>query len=92
MLTSSRAPCSPAAINLKIFRRTKLGIQIIFYLLFGNCMISFAFLLSSIFTSTKTAVVVAFLYVFATGLLGELLLRVSCRVIQCNPVLVEGAG
>eukprot|EP00197_Chlamydomonas_leiostraca_P015638 CAMPEP_0202869032 /NCGR_PEP_ID=MMETSP1391-20130828/11649_1 /ASSEMBLY_ACC=CAM_ASM_000867 /TAXON_ID=1034604 /ORGANISM="Chlamydomonas leiostraca, Strain SAG 11-49" /LENGTH=840 /DNA_ID=CAMNT_0049549279 /DNA_START=91 /DNA_END=2610 /DNA_ORIENTATION=+ len=64
-----------AAINLKMFRRTNLGIQIIFYLLFGNCMIAFSFLLSSLFSTTRTAVVVAFLYVFATGLLGELLLQ-----------------
>ncbi|GFR42637.1 hypothetical protein Agub_g3573 [Astrephomene gubernaculifera] len=65
-----------AGVGLEIFRRTSMGIQIIFYFLFGNCMIAFAFLLSSLFTSSRTATVVAFIYVFATGLIGELLLKV----------------
>lgn len=51
------------------------GIQIIFYFLHGNCMIAFTFVLSSLFTNSRTAVVFAFLYVFASGLIGELLLR-----------------
>lgn len=63
-----------AAVQLSVFRKTSIGIQIIFYFLFGNCMIAFAFMLSSLFTSARTAVVVAFLYVFASGLIGELLL------------------
>ncbi len=51
------------------------GIQIIFYFLHGLCMISFAFMLSSLFASSRTAIMVAFLYVFATGLIGQLLLE-----------------
>ncbi|GIL71728.1 hypothetical protein Vretimale_837 [Volvox reticuliferus] len=65
-----------AAIGLEIFRRTNLGVQIIFYFLFGNNMIALAFMLSSFFSSSRTSTVVAFLYVFATGLIGELLLRI----------------
>lgn len=65
-----------AAIGLEVFRRTNFGIQAIFYFLFGNCMIAFTFMLSSLFTSSRTATVVAFLYVFATGLIGELLLKI----------------
>ncbi len=53
------------------------GIQIIFYLLFGNNMIAMSFMLSSVFSSSRTSTVVSFIYVFATGLLGELLFRVS---------------
>ena len=50
------------------------GIQIIFYIIFGNNMIAFAFLLSCLFSSAKTASVFAYLLVFATGLIGYLLL------------------
>lgn len=46
----------------------------VFYFLWVNCLISFAFLLSTFFRSSRTAVVVAFLYTFATGLIGYLLL------------------
>ncbi|GLC69187.1 hypothetical protein PLESTF_000800000 [Pleodorina starrii] len=65
-----------AGVGLEIFRRTSMGLQIVFYLLFGNNMIALAFMLSSLFSSSRTATVVAFLYVFATGLIGELLLRI----------------
>lgn len=53
------------------------GVQIIFYFLFGNNMIAMSFLLSSFFSASRTSTVVAFLYVFATGLIGELLLKVG---------------
>lgn len=39
-------------------------------------MIAFSFVLSSLFGSSRTSTVVAFIYVFATGLIGELLLKV----------------
>lgn len=61
-------------VRLNQFRKTAMGIQIIFYFIFGNNMIAFAFMLSSLFTSAFTAVVVAFIYVFGTGLIGNLLL------------------
>ncbi|PNH04925.1 ABC transporter A family member 8, partial [Tetrabaena socialis] len=64
-----------SAIRLKIFTTSSYSLQAILYFIFGNNMIAFMFLLSSLFTSSRTAVVVAFLYVFATGLIGELLLR-----------------
>lgn len=38
-------------------------------------MIAFAFMLSSLFRSSTTAVVFAYIYVFATGLIGSLLLK-----------------
>ncbi|KAK9805638.1 hypothetical protein WJX72_009637 [[Myrmecia] bisecta] len=62
-------------IDLKFFRLSDYGLQIVFYLLWGNCLIAFAFLASTFFRNTKTAVVSSFLYVFGTGLLGSLLLE-----------------
>ncbi|EFJ52407.1 hypothetical protein VOLCADRAFT_79211 [Volvox carteri f. nagariensis] len=64
-----------AGVGLEVFRRSNMGVQIIFYFLFGNNMIAMAFMLSSLFSSYRTSTVVAFLYVFATGLLGELLFK-----------------
>lgn len=63
-------------IRLKIFTKTQYAIQIIFYFIFGNNMIAFCFLLSSIFSNSRTAVVTAFLYVFASGLIGDQILEV----------------
>ncbi|GAX75876.1 hypothetical protein CEUSTIGMA_g3319.t1 [Chlamydomonas eustigma] len=57
-------------IGLSLFTKNNYGIQIILYIIFGNTMIAFAFVLSCFFTSARTAVVFAYLYVLATGLLG----------------------
>ncbi|KAL0046688.1 hypothetical protein WJX82_007270 [Trebouxia sp. C0006] len=64
-----------SAINLKFFRLTNYGLQIIFFFVWGNCLIAFAFLASIFFTNAKTANVVAFLWVFGTGLLNNLLME-----------------
>lgn len=64
-----------SGINLSFFRRTNYSFQFVFYLLWINCLIAFSFLLSSMFRSSKTAVVVGFLYVFGTGLVGFLLIQ-----------------
>lgn len=69
------------AVGLKYFRKTNGGLQFIFLLFHGLCMIGFAFMLSSLFTSALTAVVFAYLYVFASGLIGSLLLQV--RSFSC---------
>jgi ABC-type transport system involved in multi-copper enzyme maturation permease subunit len=58
------------------------GIQIIFYFLNGQCMIAFAFMLSSLFRSSLTAVVFAYLYVFASGLIGSLLLQTFMNQVR----------
>ena len=63
-------------VRLNIFLKTSYAVTIINYFLFGNLMIAFSFFLGSIFGSSRTATVVAFLYVFASGLLGVLLLQV----------------
>ena len=64
-----------SAINLQFFRLTNYGLQIIFFFVWGNCLIAFAFLASIFFTNAKTANVVAFLWVFGTGLLNNLLME-----------------
>lgn len=64
-----------SAINLAFFRLTSYSFQLVFYLLWVSCLIATTFLLSALFTSSKTAVVTAFLYVFGTGLVGYLLLQ-----------------
>lgn len=62
------------AINLAFFKLTSYSFQFVFYLLWVSCLIATTFLLSSLFASTRTAVVTSFLYVFGTGLVGYLLL------------------
>lgn len=64
-----------SAINLKFFRLTSYGLQILFFFVWGNCLIACAFLASVFFRSAKTANVVAFLWVFGTGLLNNLLME-----------------
>ncbi|XP_019102277.1 PREDICTED: ABC transporter A family member 4-like isoform X2 [Camelina sativa] len=59
-----------SAIGLKIFRFNDYSIQFVFYFLCINLQISLAFLVSSVFSKVKTASVVAYLYVFGSGLLG----------------------
>uniref|UniRef100_A0A1D2A8G4 ABC transporter domain-containing protein n=1 Tax=Auxenochlorella protothecoides TaxID=3075 RepID=A0A1D2A8G4_AUXPR len=62
------------AVDLPIFRLTSYSYTVVFYFLWCNCLIGFAFLLSTLFTSSRTAVVTAFLLIFGTGLIGFLLL------------------
>lgn len=78
-----------SGINLSLFTKNAYGIQIIFYFLFGNTLIAFSFLLSSLFTSARTATVFAFLVVFGSGLIGYLLLdRLFTKDVWYN-VLIE---
>ncbi|GLI63912.1 hypothetical protein VaNZ11_007051 [Volvox africanus] len=62
-------------IRLKIFTTTSISLQAVMFFIFGNNMIAFIFMLSSFFSSSRTATVASFLYIFAMGLIGELLLR-----------------
>ncbi|CAI5486916.1 unnamed protein product [Closterium sp. Naga37s-1] len=61
-------------VGLKFFRINNYGLQFIFYFVFGNWQIAFAILVATFFRFTKTASVVAYLYVFGGGLLGQFLL------------------
>ncbi|CAI5466132.1 unnamed protein product [Closterium sp. Yama58-4] len=60
-------------VGLKFFRINNYGLQFIFYFVFGNWQIAFAILVATFFKFTKTASVVAYLYVFGGGLLGQFL-------------------
>eukprot|EP00887_Chlorella_sp_A99_P004767 scaffold4.g4767.t1 len=75
-----------SAIRLSFFTRTSYSFQagapgrgwacaFVYYLLWTNVLVAWAFLLSTLFRSSKTAVVASFLYVFGTGLVGWLLLQ-----------------
>ncbi|EFJ39320.1 hypothetical protein VOLCADRAFT_101115 [Volvox carteri f. nagariensis] len=62
-------------IRLKVFTTTPFSIQAVLFFIFGNNMLAFVFMISSFFSSSRMATVVAVLYIFASGLIGELLLR-----------------
>jgi hypothetical protein len=48
-------PCSACSlIDLSFFRRTSYSFQFVFYFLWINCLVSFTFLLSTVFRSSKT--------------------------------------
>ncbi|CAE6075406.1 unnamed protein product [Arabidopsis arenosa] len=64
-----------SAIGLKFFLFNDYSFQFSFYFLFINLQISIAFLVSSAFSKVETTSVVAYLYVFGSGLLGEFLFR-----------------
>nr|BAO45863.1 ATP-binding cassette transporter subfamily A member [Acacia mangium] len=57
-------------IGLKFFTLNDYSIQIVFYFVFINLQISLAFLVAAMFSNVKTATVIAYIGVFATGLLG----------------------
>jgi hypothetical protein len=73
-------PSAPEhALKCRLSWHASTGIQAVFYFLYGNNLIALAFMLSSLFSNSRTAVTVAFLYVFASGLIGNLLLEVNVR-------------
>lgn len=57
--------CRPSYMALHTFPPRAL--QFVWYLLWTNVLVAWAFLLSTLFRSSKTAVVFSFLYVFGTG-------------------------
>ncbi|CAN8278116.1 unnamed protein product [Cochlearia groenlandica] len=63
------------AIGLNFFRLNDYSIQLVFFLICINLQISIAFLASSMFSDVKTATVIAYIYVFGTGLLGIFLFQ-----------------
>ncbi|RID58691.1 hypothetical protein BRARA_F01969 [Brassica rapa] len=64
-----------SAIGLNFFRLNDYSIQLVFFLISINLQISVAFLASAMFSDVKTATVVAYIYVFGTGLLGIFLFQ-----------------
>lgn len=88
-----------SAIQLGFFLKTSYAFTIVFFLLWGNTLVAFTFLASVFFTSTKTARVCAFLYVFATGLLSTLLLSYYmgqdqwwCNLVELIPAFALFRG
>jgi ABC-type transport system involved in multi-copper enzyme maturation permease subunit len=63
------------------------GIQVVFYFLYGHSLVAFAFFLSSLFSSSRTAVVAAFIYLFGSGLIGSLMLEVSAVQWNTSPAV-----
>ena len=63
-----------SAIDLSFFTKTDYSFQFVFYLLWTGCLVATTFLMSTCFASSRTSTVTGFLYVFATGLIGYLLL------------------
>ncbi|KAJ4895630.1 ABC transporter A family member 8 [Raphanus sativus] len=64
-----------SAIGLNFFRLNDYSIQLVFFLISINLQISVAFLASAMFSDVKTATVIAYIYVFGTGLLGIFLFQ-----------------
>ncbi|KAL5747405.1 hypothetical protein ACOSP7_024406 [Xanthoceras sorbifolium] len=64
-----------SVIGLKIFTLNDYSIQFVFYFIYINLQISLAFLVAALFSSVKTAAVVAYICVFGTGLLGGFLFQ-----------------
>ncbi|KAE8791463.1 ABC transporter A family member 7-like [Hordeum vulgare] len=62
-------------IGLNFFRVNNYGIQIVFFFVYINLQIAFAFFVASFFSSVKIASVIGYIYVFGSGLLGAFLFR-----------------
>ncbi|KAM3751459.1 hypothetical protein ACB098_04G110800 [Castanea mollissima] len=64
---------SGALLGLKFFGLNDFSIQFMFYFIYINLQISWAFLGAAFFSSVKTATVVAYICVFGTGFLASFL-------------------
>ncbi|KAL8130675.1 hypothetical protein V2J09_019830 [Rumex salicifolius] len=60
-------------IGLKIFTMNDYSIQFVFFFIYINLQISFAFLLAPLFSNVLTARVVGYIVIFGSGLLGAFL-------------------
>ncbi|KAK4719446.1 hypothetical protein R3W88_017784 [Solanum pinnatisectum] len=58
-------------LGISIFLRNAFSIQFVFYFIYINLQIACAFLLAGFFKDVKTATVMGYLVVFASGLLGS---------------------
>ena len=61
-------------IRLKIFTLTSMGMQIIFYLIWGNVQAAFSLFLASWQREARPAVLLAVVYVIVTGLVADVVL------------------
>lgn len=51
------------------------GVQIIFYIMYGNMQVAFAFLLSCFFSGTRVANIVCWIWILGSALFGQFLLN-----------------
>ncbi|GMH40482.1 hypothetical protein BSKO_08386 [Bryopsis sp. KO-2023] len=76
-------------VDLAIFTRNDYSVMIIFFFLFGNVQIAFAFVLSTFFRGSRTSTVFSFLWVFGTGLVGNLLVALLIQRDRWYVHLIE---
>ncbi|XP_062116464.1 ABC transporter A family member 7-like [Humulus lupulus] len=62
-------------VGLKFFTLNDYSIQFVFYFIYINLQIALAFLAAAMFSNVKTATVIGYICVFATGLLGGFLFQ-----------------
>ncbi|KAG9459218.1 hypothetical protein H6P81_003726 [Aristolochia fimbriata] len=62
-----------SAIGLEIFKLNSYSVQLLFFFVYLNLQITFAFLAASVFSDTRNASVAGYIYVFGSGLLGAYL-------------------
>ncbi|KMZ69468.1 ABC transporter A family member [Zostera marina] len=62
-------------IGLKIFNMNDRSIQFVFFFSCINLQIALAFFIATFFSNVKSAQGIAYIYVFASGLLGDILFR-----------------
>ncbi|CAD6342689.1 unnamed protein product [Miscanthus lutarioriparius] len=64
-----------SALGLTFFRQNNYGVQFVFFFAYMNLQISFAFLMTTYFSSVRTATVTGYLYIFVSGLLSQFIFR-----------------
>ncbi|GBG75008.1 hypothetical protein CBR_g19522 [Chara braunii] len=78
-----------SAIRLNFFIRNDYSVQVVFFFLVANNIIALSFLITPLFSSVKTAMVVSYLYVFGMGLLGEFVIRNFWEDVTLTPWLLR---
>lgn len=63
-----------AAAGLQFFRRNTFGVQAIFYVLYGAVQVAFAFLLSCVFSRTRTANITTWIWILGAGVFAQQLM------------------
>eukprot|EP01121_Diplochlamys_sp_Union-15-3_P000931 TRINITY_DN10786_c0_g1_i6.p1 TRINITY_DN10786_c0_g1~~TRINITY_DN10786_c0_g1_i6.p1 ORF type:complete len:784 (+),score=104.40 TRINITY_DN10786_c0_g1_i6:45-2354(+) len=63
-----------AAFRFRFFTINNFGVYFIFFLLWGHTLVALAILVSVFFTKSRTATVVGYVYIFASGLLASQLI------------------
>lgn len=69
-------------LGLQIFVLNDYSVQFVFYFLYINLQIAFAFVMSTLFSDVKTASVFGHIYVFITGLAGFCILTMKSSIAK----------